>query len=82
MTLSIIGNIVDIFNQQTYFGELTIADGKIKTIDSNGIIECIPFEVKDEAHKIYCTKCFSANVGMVSGCSEPTCFDCGYSKCS
>ena len=31
---------------------------------------------------IYCSQCFSSNVGMISGCSEPTCFDCGYSKCS
>lgn len=32
--------------------------------------------------KLHCPKCFSANVGMISGCDEPTCFDCGYSKCS
>ena len=32
--------------------------------------------------KLHCSKCFSSNVGMVSGCDEPTCFDCGYSKCS
>ncbi len=31
---------------------------------------------------LYCPQCYSANVEMVSGCSEPTCFDCGYSKCS
>ncbi|MBN2142177.1 adenosylcobalamin-dependent ribonucleoside-diphosphate reductase [Candidatus Woesearchaeota archaeon] len=31
---------------------------------------------------LFCPKCFSTNVEMVSGCSEPTCFDCGYSKCS
>lgn len=37
-------------------------------------------DIPDE--KAHCPKCFSSNVGMVSGCSEPTCFDCGYSKCS
>lgn len=30
---------------------------------------------------LYCPECFSTNVVMVSGCSEPTCVDCGYSKC-
>ena len=30
---------------------------------------------------MYCQACFSNNVAMVSGCSEPTCFDCNYSKC-
>ncbi|MBS3144049.1 adenosylcobalamin-dependent ribonucleoside-diphosphate reductase [Candidatus Woesearchaeota archaeon] len=31
---------------------------------------------------LHCPKCYSTNAEMVSGCSEPTCFDCGYSKCS
>ena len=30
---------------------------------------------------LYCPKCFSANVEIVSGCSKPTCFDCGFSEC-
>jgi ribonucleoside-diphosphate reductase alpha chain len=30
----------------------------------------------------HCPKCYSPNVQYVSGCSEPTCQDCGYSKCS
>ncbi len=38
--------------------------------------------IKKKDDKIYCPTCFSSNVEMVSGCSEPTCFDCGYSKCS
>ncbi|HZX12194.1 MAG TPA: adenosylcobalamin-dependent ribonucleoside-diphosphate reductase [Candidatus Nanoarchaeia archaeon] len=33
------------------------------------------------ASSLYCPKCFSANVGIVSGCSKPTCFDCGFSEC-
>lgn len=44
----------------------------------NQIIE----QRKLEESKLFCPKCFSTNVEMVSGCSEPTCFDCGYSKCS
>jgi ribonucleoside-diphosphate reductase alpha chain len=48
--------------------------------------EIIQVEVKNpvEAHKeasLYCPNCYSRNVAMLSGCSEPTCFDCGYSKC-
>ena len=31
---------------------------------------------------LYCPKCFSANVAMQSGCTKPTCLDCGYSECS
>lgn len=33
-------------------------------------------------NSLCCSKCFSTNVQMAAGCSEPTCFDCGYSKCS
>jgi ribonucleoside-diphosphate reductase alpha chain len=36
----------------------------------------------DKDGKLFCTKCYSTNVQMMAGCSEPTCFDCGYSKCS
>ncbi len=32
--------------------------------------------------KAHCPRCFSPNVGFVSGCSGVTCFDCGYSECS
>jgi len=28
-----------------------------------------------------CPKCFSMNTARVAGCSGPTCFDCGYSRC-
>ena len=54
-----------------------------------GIIRYVSFynargekEKSNEDLMLHCSKCFSANVGMVSGCAEPTCFDCGYSKCS
>ncbi|MBI2058560.1 MAG: adenosylcobalamin-dependent ribonucleoside-diphosphate reductase [Nitrospirae bacterium] len=29
-----------------------------------------------------CPQCYSRNVEFVSGCKEPTCFDCGFSNCS
>lgn len=29
----------------------------------------------------HCPKCFSMNTRIEAGCSEPTCYDCGYSKC-
>ena len=32
--------------------------------------------------ELNCPQCFSSNVEMVSGCSKPTCFDCGFSECS
>ena len=38
-------------------------------------------EVK-EVKKEHCPQCYSSNVQYISGCSEPTCNDCGYSKCS
>ncbi|MFH1174738.1 MAG: adenosylcobalamin-dependent ribonucleoside-diphosphate reductase [archaeon] len=37
---------------------------------------------KDEEDNLYCPKCFSPNVTVQSGCTKPTCFDCGYSECS
>jgi len=30
----------------------------------------------------YCPKCYSSNISFESGCSGPTCHDCGYSQCS
>ncbi|MBI3623267.1 hypothetical protein HY212_04285 [Candidatus Pacearchaeota archaeon] len=59
-----------------------VKTGKIKTFEipnngRNGIIENTNPDLA-----LHCSKCFSSNVGMTSGCSEPTCFDCGYSKCS
>lgn len=62
-----------------------IKTGKLKPIENghakNGEIQKI-VEVDRDVKNLYCSKCFSSNVGMISGCSEPTCFDCGYSKCS
>jgi ribonucleoside-diphosphate reductase alpha chain len=41
-----------------------------------------PAHGEEKKQSMFCQKCYSSNVEMVSGCSEPTCFDCGYSKCS
>jgi ribonucleoside-diphosphate reductase alpha chain len=30
----------------------------------------------------YCPNCYSSNIAHESGCSGPTCHDCGYSECS
>ncbi len=37
---------------------------------------------EDKKELLYCPKCYSANVMMMGGCSQPTCFDCGFSECS
>jgi len=60
-----------------------IKTGKIEPInqDENNTF-VININNKEEDLKLHCPKCFSSNVGVVSSCSEPTCFDCGYSKCS
>jgi ribonucleoside-diphosphate reductase alpha chain len=44
----------------------------------------VPFadEKPTKVTQNYCSKCFSNNVAMIAGCSEPTCYDCGHSKCS
>lgn len=56
--------------------------GKIQEVNSehNGHDVIVPSAQSDPI--LHCPSCFSSNVGMVAGCSEPTCFDCGYSKCS
>ena len=61
-----------------------IKTGKINTLDSviDNKSQTRLVDSPKEEEKVYCPKCFSSNVGFVSGCSEPTCFDCGYSKCS
>ena len=38
-----------------------------------------PHGTEDKKH---CPKCFSPNVAMLSGCSGPTCYECGHSECS
>ncbi|OGS01298.1 MAG: ribonucleoside-diphosphate reductase, adenosylcobalamin-dependent [Elusimicrobia bacterium RIFCSPLOWO2_12_FULL_59_9] len=35
-----------------------------------------------QTHRDFCPNCYSSNVGFESGCSGPTCHDCGYSECS
>ncbi len=32
--------------------------------------------------KGHCPKCYSPNIAFLSGCSGPTCYECGYSECS
>jgi len=63
-----------------------VKTGKLKTIEDNHSSDNKVMNLNNEGRaddlKLHCPKCFSANVGMVSGCAEPTCFDCGYSKCS
>tara|TARA_Y100000034_G_C6903471_1_gene418579 strand:- start:1452 stop:3932 length:2481 start_codon:yes stop_codon:yes gene_type:complete len=64
-----------------------IKTGKIKTLDSIKVDKEQQKLFGDgdnpaNSNSVYCPQCFSSNVGMISGCSEPTCFDCGYSKCS
>ncbi len=70
--------------------EHLIRTGKIKEINGQTTLSMIDnkpkIELESNGHfvevSLYCSKCYSSNVGMISGCSEPTCFDCGYSKCS
>ncbi|MBU0461557.1 MAG: adenosylcobalamin-dependent ribonucleoside-diphosphate reductase, partial [Nanoarchaeota archaeon] len=35
-----------------------------------------------EPKATHCPKCYSPNIAHLSGCSGPTCFDCGYTECS
>lgn len=60
-----------------YLNGQTILNGQA-TLNGKSAIKN-PNENNDN---LYCPKCYSTNVEMVSGCSEPTCFDCGYSECS
>jgi ribonucleoside-diphosphate reductase alpha chain len=41
-----------------------------------------PLEVVALPKAEYCPKCYSSNVAYESGCSGPTCHDCGFSECS
>ncbi len=60
------GMLKDLNGQTTLDGQSTFEKGEVAA---------------PEQPKLHCSKCFSTNVGMVSGCKEPTCFDCGYSAC-
>ena len=60
-----------------------VKTGKIKVLNPEQNGHDVPTVKTLESDTVlHCPKCFSSNVGIVSGCSEPTCFDCGYSKCS
>jgi ribonucleoside-diphosphate reductase alpha chain len=39
-------------------------------------------EMLERERAQYCPKCYSSNIAHESGCSGPTCHDCGYSECS
>ncbi len=39
-------------------------------------------ELWEAVRSTYCPKCYSSNVAYESGCSGPTCHDCGFSECS
>ncbi len=62
--------------------------------DENGILTQVKFKTKKgcennmkhfdemEGMELVCPECGSRNATMEGGCKEPTCQDCGYSKCS
>ncbi|MFH1211296.1 MAG: adenosylcobalamin-dependent ribonucleoside-diphosphate reductase [Candidatus Woesearchaeota archaeon] len=63
-----------------------ISTGKLKSINGQEVLsedqtKLIKDEFPEPPEGAYCPKCFSSNVEIISGCSEPTCLDCGYSKC-
>lgn len=39
-------------------------------------------ELWEASRTQYCPRCYSSNISFESGCSGPTCHDCGYSECS
>ncbi len=53
-----------------------------KNLTYNGSAEADELANSNDSHsELSCPKCSSANVRIEAGCSEPTCYDCGYSKC-
>ncbi len=45
-------------------------------------VEKVTTEVKAEQKQGHCPKCYSPNIAFLSGCSGPTCYECGFSECS
>ncbi|HLF54932.1 MAG TPA: ribonucleotide-diphosphate reductase subunit alpha, partial [Candidatus Nanoarchaeia archaeon] len=48
-------------------------------------VEKVTTEVKiqpQEQKQGHCPKCYSPNIAFLSGCSGPTCYECGFSECS
>jgi ribonucleoside-diphosphate reductase alpha chain len=72
--------------------EHLVSTGKMQNVNGQTMLQSKPAsmvkgpayagEENPAATDKFCSQCYSTNVEMVSGCSEPTCFDCGYSKCS
>ena len=52
--------------------------GKVEKKEQLKLTDAGVTEVKAQ----HCPKCYSPNIYYVSGCSGPTCQDCGHSECS
>jgi len=46
------------------------------------VTKIIETKTKETPKQEHCPKCYSPNVARLSGCSGPTCYECGYSECS
>lgn len=60
--------------------EKPAAPKQSEKLQSTATIEPAKYEEKQQGD-LFCPQCYSRNVAMMAGCKEPTCFDCGYSKC-
>jgi ribonucleoside-diphosphate reductase alpha chain len=65
---------------QDYTHQTTLQIAATKE-DNPVVVEKKAESAKGRIETLYCAKCYSRNVALLAGCSEPTCFDCGYSKC-
>jgi ribonucleoside-diphosphate reductase alpha chain len=61
-----------------------IKTGQLQLTNGQTTLTLGKTEKKEEkkVEGIYCPQCYSSNVEVLSGCSGPTCYDCGYSECS
>lgn len=69
---------------QDYSRQSTLAMEKNEKKPSSSLSEGAHTHLDAEEKQqgdLFCPQCYSRNVGMVAGCKDPTCYDCGYSKC-
>ncbi len=54
----------------------------LEKTDKLAVVTMKEDEISVEVKSGHCPKCYSPNIKYLSGCSGPTCFDCGYAECS
>lgn len=63
-------------------GQQLLTNVPEKKVEASKPLVTASVKTEEKKHQEHCPKCYSPNVAHLSGCSGPTCYECGYSECS